>query len=130
MLQRGAWIRQVGAVLSIPLGCLAESDALLMGGALPKPAGPPALARCRVLHEALHPTSCSRMVSEMQRLSQQVPLSLHRQVVAFKHGKVHRLHDDQHRTLKMILRHDAGRAESLTRDHVASIRGAFGGGPA
>ena len=33
-------------------------------------------------------------------------------------------------SVRMVLLRDAGRAESLMRDHVASIRAAFMGGPA
>ena len=65
----------------------------------------------------------------MLRISQQVPLSSHRQVVAFEYRKIRRRHDDHHRIFEAFLLRDAGRAESLMRDHVASIRAAFMGGP-
>ena len=109
---------------------LAEGDALLMGGALSETSRPAYTRINAAFHETLHSASRSRMVGEMLRLSQQVLLSSHRQVVAFEHGKVRRRHDDHHRIFEAVLLRDAGRAESLMRDHVASIRAAFMGSPA
>jgi len=109
---------------------LADGDALLRGGALAE-AGRPAYTRMNAaFHEAVHQASRSRMLGEVLRISSQVPLSSHHQVVAFEHGKVRRRHDDHHRIFEAILMRDAGRAESLMRDHVASIRAAFMGSPA
>ena len=109
---------------------LAEGDALLQAGSMPE-ASRPAYTRINAaFHEALHRASRNRMIGEMLRISQQVPLSSYRQVVAFEHGLVRRRHDDHHRIFEAILLRDAGRADGLMRDHVGSIRAAFLGGGA
>ncbi|TPG59738.1 GntR family transcriptional regulator [Roseomonas nepalensis] len=106
---------------------LAEGDALLSRGELPEGSRPAYIRMNAAFHEALHGASGSRMLGEMLRLSQNLPLSSHHHVVAFEYRRVRRRHDDHHRILEAVLRRDARRAENLMCDHVASIKAGLTG---
>ena len=109
---------------------LHDGDALLSGGELPDDSRPAYLKMNSAFHEALHRASRSRMIGEMLRISQQVPMSSHHHVVAFEYQKVRRRHDDHHRIFEAILAGAAEQAERLMRDHVANVRVGWMGTPA
>ena len=106
---------------------LAQGDTLLAHGDLAEASRPAYVAVNASFHEALHRAARSRMANEMLRISQNLPMSSHRHIVAFEYAKVRRRHDDHHRILDAVLRRDAGQAEALMRDHVASIKAGLSG---
>jgi GntR family transcriptional regulator, vanillate catabolism transcriptional regulator len=65
------------------------------------------------------------MLGEMIRICQHVPISSSRNIVAFHYQDVRRRHDDHHRIYEAIMAHEPWRAETLMREHVASIRAAL-----
>jgi len=93
---------------------LAQGDTLLAHGELEEASRPAYVAVNASFHEALHRAARSRMANEMLR-------------IAFEYAKVRRRHDDHHRILDAVLRRDAGQAEALMRDHVASIKAGLSG---
>jgi GntR family transcriptional regulator of vanillate catabolism len=74
------------------------------------------------IHETIHAAAGSRMLGDMIRLSQQVPVLSPRNVVGFEQRDVRRRHDDHHRIFEAISGRDPWRAEMLMRDHVASVK--------
>jgi GntR family transcriptional regulator, vanillate catabolism transcriptional regulator len=74
------------------------------------------------IHETIHAAAGSRLLSDMVYLSQQVPVSSPRNVVAFEERDVRRRHDDHHRIYEAITSRDPWRAEMLMRDHVGSVK--------
>jgi GntR family transcriptional regulator of vanillate catabolism len=101
---------------------LAEGDALLAHGD-PSEESRPAYARMNAaFHDAIHNASETRMIREMLRLTQLLPMSSHENLVAFEYGKIRHRHDEHHRVLEAIIRRDGSRAEMIMREHVSSIK--------
>jgi len=101
---------------------LAEGDALLANGD-PSEESRSEYARMNVaFHDAIHSASETRMVREMLRLTQLLPMSSHENLVAFEYGKIRHRHDEHHRILEAIIRRDGNRAEMIMREHVGSIK--------
>jgi GntR family transcriptional regulator, vanillate catabolism transcriptional regulator len=73
-------------------------------------------------HETIHGSAGSRLLRETVHLSQQIPVSSPRYIVAFEQRDVRRRHDDHHRIFEAIAGREAWRAEMLMRDHVASVK--------
>ena len=73
-------------------------------------------------HETIHAEAGSRLLADMIRLCQQVPISSPRNVVAFEQRDVRRRHDDHHRIFEAIVAGEPWRAEMLMRDHVGSVK--------
>ena len=73
-------------------------------------------------HDAVLGAAHNRMLGEMIRICQHVPVSSSRNIVAFHYHDVRRRHDDHHRIYEAIVAREAWRAEALMREHVASIR--------
>jgi GntR family transcriptional regulator of vanillate catabolism len=73
-------------------------------------------------HETIHAAAGSRLLGDMIRLCQQVPVSSPRNVIAFEQTDVRRRHDDHHRIFEAIVEREPWRAEMRMRDHVASVR--------
>jgi GntR family transcriptional regulator of vanillate catabolism len=73
-------------------------------------------------HETIHAAAGSRLLGDMIRLCQQVPVSSPRNVVAFEQRDVRRRHDDHHRMYEAIVAREPWRAEILMREHVGSVR--------
>lgn len=76
-------------------------------------------------HDAVLGAAQNRMLGEMIRICQHVPISSSRNIVAFHYQDVRRRHDDHHRIYEAISAHESWRAETLMREHVASIRAAL-----
>jgi GntR family transcriptional regulator of vanillate catabolism len=101
---------------------LAEGDELLAYGD-PSETNRSAYARMNAtFHEAIHDASATRMIREMLRLTQLLPISSHENLVAFEYGKIRHRHDEHHRVFEAIVRRDGGRAETIMREHVSSIK--------
>jgi GntR family transcriptional regulator of vanillate catabolism len=73
-------------------------------------------------HETIHAAAGSRLLGDMIRLCQQVPVSSPRNVIAFEQRDVRRRHEDHHRIFEAIVEREPWRAEMRMRDHVASVR--------
>jgi GntR family transcriptional regulator, vanillate catabolism transcriptional regulator len=73
-------------------------------------------------HETIHGSAGSRLLRETVHLSQQIPVSSPRYIVAFEQRDVRRRHDDHHRIFEAITGREPWRAEMLMRDHVASVK--------
>lgn len=101
---------------------LAEGDALLASGDPPEESRAAYARMNAAFHDAIHQASDARMVREMLRLTQLIPMSSHQNLVAFEYGKIRRRHDEHHRILEAIIRRDGGRAETAMREHVGSIK--------
>ena len=101
---------------------LLKGDRLLVHGELTKTQRSAYSAMNAAFHETIHAAAGSRMLGDMIRLCQQVPISSPRNVVAFEARDVRRRHDDHHRIFEAIIARDPWRAEMLMRDHVASVR--------
>lgn len=80
----------------------------------------------RVINGNFHDTVLSgarnRMLGEMIRICHHVPISSSRNIVAFHYHDVRRRHDDHHRIYEAIAAREPWRAETLMREHVASIK--------
>ncbi|MET0277579.1 MAG: GntR family transcriptional regulator [Pseudorhodoplanes sp.] len=76
-------------------------------------------------HDAVLGAANNRMLGEMIRICQHVPISSSRNIVAFHYQDVRRRHDDHHRIYEAIMAHEPWRAETLMREHVASIKAAL-----
>ena len=104
---------------------LADGDKLLKRGAFR--AGD--LSAYRIIngnfHDAVLGSAQNRMLGEMIRICQHVPISSSRNIVAFHYHDVRRRHDDHHRIYEAIASREAWRAETLMREHVASIKAAL-----
>ncbi|WP_053220903.1 GntR family transcriptional regulator [Methylobacterium indicum] len=101
---------------------LADGDQLLAGGALSPVDRGVYRDVNSTIHETIHAAAGSRMLADMVRLCQHVPVSSPRNVVAFEVRDVRRRHDDHHRIVEAILSRESWRAEMLMRDHVASVK--------
>ena len=77
-------------------------------------------------HDAVLATARNRMLGEMIRICQHVPISSSRNIVAFHYQDVRRRHDDHHRIYEAISAGEPWRAETLMREHVSSIKAALG----
>jgi GntR family transcriptional regulator of vanillate catabolism len=101
---------------------LRDGDALFEKGAF----APSAMARYRTIngnfHETILGAAKNRMLAEMIRVCQHVPVSSSRNIVAFEFHDVRRRHDDHHRIYEAILAGQFWRAEMLMREHVASVK--------
>lgn len=101
---------------------LADGDKLLKRGSFK--AGD--LSVYRIINGNFHDTVLSaarnRMLGEMIRICHHVPISSSRNIVAFHYHDVRRRHDDHHRIYEAILARQPWRAETLMREHVASIK--------
>lgn len=75
-----------------------------------------------IIHDTIHEAARSRMLGEMLRLCERVPQSSVSNVVAFEFINIVDRHDDHHKIYDAIVARDAARAESLMREHVASIK--------
>ena len=62
------------------------------------------------------------MLAEMIRICHHVPVSSSRNIVAFEHRDVRRRHDDHHRIYEAICAREPWRAETIMREHVASVK--------
>jgi GntR family transcriptional regulator of vanillate catabolism len=101
---------------------LAEGDTLLAPGD-PSEDSRSAYAQMNAaFHDAVHDASATRMVREMLRLTQLLPISSHVNLVAFEYGKIRHRHDEHHRIFEAIIRRDGSRAEAIMREHVSSIK--------
>lgn len=76
-------------------------------------------------HDAVLSAARNRMLGEMIRICQHVPISSSRNIVAFHYQDVRRRHDDHHRIYEAIVAREPWRAETVMREHVASIRAAL-----
>lgn len=80
----------------------------------------------RVINGNFHDTvlggARNRMLGEMIRICHHVPISSSRNIVAFHYDDVRRRHDDHHRIYEAISTREPWRAETLMREHVASIK--------
>lgn len=101
---------------------LAQGDALLAHGDPPEESRAAYAQMNAAFHDAIHQASDARMVREMLRLTQLIPLSSHENLVAFEYGKIRHRHDEHHRILEAIIRRDGARAETEMREHVGSIK--------
>jgi GntR family transcriptional regulator, vanillate catabolism transcriptional regulator len=104
---------------------LIDGDQLLAGGILVQEDRATYSAINAAFHEAIHAAAGSRVLRDMVRLCQQVPVSSPRIIVKFEHRDVRRRHDDHHRIFEAVLGREAWRAEMLMRDHVASVKTAM-----
>jgi GntR family transcriptional regulator of vanillate catabolism len=73
-------------------------------------------------HDALLAAARNRMLAEMIRICHHVPVSSSRNIVAFEHRDVRRRHDDHHRIYEAICAREPWRAETIMREHVASVK--------
>jgi GntR family transcriptional regulator, vanillate catabolism transcriptional regulator len=73
-------------------------------------------------HDAVLGATRNRMLAEMIRICHHVPISSSRNIVAFHFNDVRRRHDDHHRIYEAIVTREPWRAETLMREHVASIK--------
>ena len=73
-------------------------------------------------HDTLLAAARNRMLAEMIRICQHVPVSSSRNIVAFEYRDVRRRHDDHHRIFEAITSREPWRAEMLMREHVASVK--------
>ncbi len=103
---------------------LADGDHILAAGTPAAEHKASYSAANALFHETIHAAAESRMLAEMVRLCQQVPVSSPRHVVDFE-GDVRRRHDDHHRIFEAIIGREAWRAELLMRDHVMSVKSAL-----
>jgi GntR family transcriptional regulator of vanillate catabolism len=101
---------------------LLDGDRLLGRGELTNKERSAYSAINAAFHETIHAAAGSRMLGDMIRLCQQVPISSPRNVVAFEERDVRRRHDDHHRIFEAIIGREPWRAEMLMRDHVASVK--------
>jgi GntR family transcriptional regulator of vanillate catabolism len=101
---------------------LRDGDKLLGSGELTNNERSAYSAINAAFHETVHAAAGSRMLADMVRLCQQVPVSSPRNVVAFEERDVRRRHDDHHRIFEAIVGREPWRAEMLMRDHVASVK--------
>ena len=101
---------------------LADGDRLLKRGSFK--AGD--LSVYRLINGNFHDTILSaarnRMLGEMIRICHHVPISSSRNIVAFHYHDVRRRHDDHHRIYDAVVAREPWRAETLMREHVASIK--------
>jgi GntR family transcriptional regulator, vanillate catabolism transcriptional regulator len=101
---------------------LEEGDRLLASGDLSTSDRGTYGAINTAFHETIHAAAGSRMLGDMVRLCQHVPISSPRNIVAFEMRDVRRRHDDHHRVFEALVARDLWRAEMLMRDHVASVK--------
>ncbi len=101
---------------------LADGDKLLKRGAC----APGDMSAYRLINGNFHDTiltgARNRMLAEMIRICHHVPISSSRNIVAFHYHDVRRRHDDHHRIYDAIAAREPWRAETLMREHVASIK--------
>jgi GntR family transcriptional regulator of vanillate catabolism len=104
---------------------LFDGDQLLSTGVLIEEDRAAYSAINATFHETIHAAAGSRLLRDMVRLCQQVPVSSPRSIVKFEHRDVRRRHDDHHRIFEAVLGREPWRAEMLMRDHVASVKTAM-----
>lgn len=101
---------------------LEDGDKLLQRGSF-KPGD---MSVYRIINGNFHDTvmlaARNRMVGDMIRICDHVPIASSRNIVAFHHQNLRRRHDDHHRIYEAITAREPWRAENLMRDHVASIK--------
>jgi GntR family transcriptional regulator of vanillate catabolism len=101
---------------------LSEGDALLANGDPSEEIRSDYARMNAAFHDAVHDASATRMVREMLRLTQLLPISSHENLIAFEYGKIRHRHDEHHRIFEAIIRRDGSRAEAIMREHVSSIK--------
>lgn len=111
-----------GAERTIIEKTLADGDKLFRRGAFKS--GDLSIYRVinGTFHDAVLGATRNRMLAEMIRICHHVPVSSSRNIVAFHFDDVRRRHDDHHRIYEAILTREPWRAETLMREHVASIK--------
>lgn len=104
---------------------LSDGDRLLKRGSF-KPGD---MSAYRIINGNFHDTvmqaARNRMVGDMIRICDHVPIASSRNIVAFHHQNLRRRHDDHHRIYEAILANDPWQAETLMRAHVSSIKAAL-----
>lgn len=74
------------------------------------------------IHGAILAAADNRMLQEMIRLCQNIPVSSDRNVMWDDLSWLRRSHDDHHRMFEAILLHDGNRAEQLMREHIHTVK--------
>lgn len=104
---------------------LEDGDRLLRRGTLT----PADITAYRSINSYFHDTlllgARNRMLGDMIRICEHVPIASSRNVIVFHYQDLRRRHDDHHRIYEAILAREPWRAETLMREHVASIKAAL-----
>lgn len=74
------------------------------------------------LHGAILRAADNRMLENMFRQCQNIPISSERNVLWTDFKRLRRSHDDHHRLLEAIIMRDGTRAEQIMRDHVLAVK--------
>ncbi len=75
-----------------------------------------------VFHDTVLEASRNRMLGEMIRMSYEKPRVSNRNIVAVDVREIERRHEEHHRIYESIMAREPGRAESIMREHVASVK--------
>jgi GntR family transcriptional regulator of vanillate catabolism len=101
---------------------LADGDRVLGRGQLLQD-DMPAFREANVrIHDTIIHASGNRMIGEMIRVSQNVPMASDRNILWLDYRWIVRSHDDHHRIFEAILDRDPTRAEQLMREHVHMVK--------
>ncbi|MDB5759573.1 MAG: hypothetical protein JWM30_2862 [Burkholderia sp.] len=74
------------------------------------------------LHGAILRSADNRMLNDMLRQCQNIPISSERNVLWTDFKYLRRSHDDHHRLLEAIIMRDGARAEQIMREHVLGVK--------
>lgn len=110
------------ATLSNYRDALAQGDLIVDKGRL-LPEDRDAFGEVNVrLHGAVLHAADNRMLEDMFRQCQNIPISSERNVLWTDFTRLRRSHDDHHRLLEAIVMRDGTRAEQIMRDHVLAVK--------
>ena len=73
-------------------------------------------------HDTIMEASLNRLLSQMAQMSFQIPRVSNRNIIAFSLDELRQRHDEHYLIYEALLARSATKAETLMRDHVASIK--------
>ena len=104
---------------------LMRGDQILAGETTPNIQRSEYAAINEIFHSIIHEAANSRLVSDVLRLCQQIPQASAHNIVAFEIGDMLERHRFHHRIYDAILAREPREAETLMRQHVASVKTAM-----
>jgi GntR family transcriptional regulator of vanillate catabolism len=73
-------------------------------------------------HDTIMDASLNRLLSQMAQMSFQIPRVSNRNIIAFSMDELRQRHDEHYLIYEALLARAASRAETLMRNHVASVK--------